>query len=188
MASTGGNPTHGRLTSIGYTCYKIANRVARRVEPIETRLAAGILIASPNRTVAPLAGLEASVALPPSDCQIPISRRVPGKHMARAQGRVADICGRLLDAFTSAVPLHPGSTKVRKRPSEKEIALATESGLKKFYEAARAEREQHRLGVIARARVAFILQQRLLAAGYPAPLVKQVLFAMLLSAFVGGRR
>ena len=50
-----------------------------------------------------------------------------------------------------------------------------------------AEREKHRLGVIARARVAFGLQQRLLAAGYPPALVKQVLFAMLVSAFVGKR-
>ena len=65
--------------------------------------------------------------------------------------------------------------------------LATESGLKKFYEAARVEREQHRLGVIGRARVAFALQQRLLAAGYPPAIVKQVLFAMLISAFVGGK-
>lgn len=108
--------------------------------------------------------------------------------MGRPQGRIQDICGRLLDAFTNAVPLHPEGAKGRKRPSEKEIALATESGLTKFFEAARAEREQHRLGVIGRARVAFALQQRLLAAGYPAPLVKQVLFAMLVSAFVGGRR
>lgn len=108
--------------------------------------------------------------------------------MGKTQGRIPDICSRLLDAFTNAVPLHPEGTKARKRPSEKEIALATESGLKKFYAAARAEREQHRLGVIGRARVAFALQQRLLAAGYPAPLVKQVLFAMLVSAFVGGRR
>ena len=108
--------------------------------------------------------------------------------MGNAQGRIPDICDRLAEAFRSAVPLRPEGIKGRKKPSEKEIMLATESGLKKFYEAARAEREQHRLGVIGRARVAFALQQRLLAAGYPAPLVKQVLFAMLVSAFVGGTR
>jgi len=108
--------------------------------------------------------------------------------MGKAQGRIADICDRLSAAFCSAVPLHPESGKGRKRPSEKEIALATESSLKKFYEAARAERERHRLGVIGRARVAFHLQQRLLAAGYPPPVVKQVLFAMLVSAFVGGKQ
>lgn len=107
--------------------------------------------------------------------------------MGKPQGRIPDICERLFDAFCSAVPLHPQDVRGRKRPSEKEIALATESGLKKFYEAARAERERHRLGVLGRGRVAFHLQQRLLAAGYPPTLVKQVLFAMLVSAFVGGK-
>lgn len=108
--------------------------------------------------------------------------------MAKAQGRIADICDRLSDTFRSAVPLHMEGGKGRKRPSEKEIALATESGLKKFYQAARAERQQHRLGIIGRARVAFRLQQQLLAAGYPSPVVKQVLFAMLVSAFVGDKQ
>lgn len=108
--------------------------------------------------------------------------------MAKAQGRIQEICERLLAAFRNAVPLHPEGGKGQKRPSEKEIALATESGLKRFYEAARAEREQHRLGIIGRARVAFGLQQRLLDSGYPPALVKQVLFAMLVSAFVGKKQ
>ena len=108
--------------------------------------------------------------------------------MGKSQGRIADICERLLAAFTAAVPLYAEGVRGRKRPSEKEIESAIESGLKNFYEAARAERERHRLGVIGRARVAFHLQQRLLAAGYPSVLVKQVLFAMLVSAFVGGKR
>ena len=108
--------------------------------------------------------------------------------MVQVQGRISEICDRLLDAFTDAVPLHPEAVKGLKRPSEKEIALATESGLKQFYEAARAERERHRLGLIGRARVAFHLQQRLLDAGYPTPIVKQVLFAMLVSAFIGNKR
>ena len=108
--------------------------------------------------------------------------------MGKAQGRIADVCERLLAAFTVAVPLYAEGVRGRKRPSEKEIESATEAGLKKFYEAARTERERHRLGVIGRARVAFHLQQRLLAAGYPPVLVKQVLFAMLVSAFVGGKR
>ena len=85
------------------------------------------------------------------------------------------------------MPLNAERGKGRKQPSQKEIMLATESGLKKFYEAARVERERHRLGIIVRARVAFALQQRLLTAGYPPAMVKQVLFAMLVSAFVGGK-
>jgi hypothetical protein len=108
--------------------------------------------------------------------------------MDNSQGRTADICERLLATFTDAVPLYAKGIAGRGRPSEKEMHAATESGLKRFYEAAREERERHRLGVIGRARVAYHLQQRLLAAGYPPPLVKQVLFAMLISAFVGGKR
>ena len=107
--------------------------------------------------------------------------------MVKAGGRIADVCDKLSDAFRAAVPLHPVGSKGKKRPTDKEIASATELGLEKFYEAARQERKRHRLGIVARARVAFLLQQRLLAAGYPAPLVKQVLFAMLISAFVGGK-
>ena len=77
--------------------------------------------------------------------------------------------------------------KSRRKPSEREIEATSAAALKKFYAAADAARRSHRLGLIGRARVAFDLQQRLLAAGYPAPLVKQVLFALLSSAFVGGK-
>ena len=105
--------------------------------------------------------------------------------MADVQGRIEAICGRLTEVFLRAVPRQQEITKGRKRLSEKELAIAVESGLKQFYEAARAEREKYHLGVIARARVAFGLQQRLLDSGYPSALVKQVLFAMLVSAFVG---
>jgi hypothetical protein len=108
--------------------------------------------------------------------------------MAKAQGTIQDICERLTDVFRQAVPRQQDADKGRKRLSEKEIASTIESGLKRFYEAARIEREQNRLGVINRARVAFGLQQRLLDAGYPPALVKQVLFAMLVSAFVGKKQ
>lgn len=107
--------------------------------------------------------------------------------MAKVRGRIDEICDRLIEIFVREVPLQPAIAKGKKRLSENEIAAVVDSGLKRFYGAARAEREKHRLGVIARARVAFGLQQRLLAAGYPPALVKQVLFAMLVSAFVGKR-
>jgi len=107
--------------------------------------------------------------------------------MAKVQGRIQDICERLVEAFRNAVPRQPETAHGRKRLSQKDIAPAVESGLKRFYEAARAEREQHRLGVIGRARVALGLQRRLLDAGYPPALVKQVVFAMLVSAFVGNK-
>ena len=109
-------------------------------------------------------------------------------YVSKVQGQIPDICDRLSAAFTRAVPLHPQSAKGRKRVSEKEIASATESGLKHFYAMARIERERHRLGIIGKARVAFRLQQDLLAKGYAPALVKQVLFAMLVSAFVGEKQ
>ena len=107
--------------------------------------------------------------------------------MLKIQGQIGEDCDRLFEGFVREVPLQQPTIKGKKRLSENEIAAAVDSGLKRFYGAARAEREKHRLGVIARARVAFGLQQRLLAAGYPPALVKQVLFAMLVSAFVGKR-
>ena len=105
-----------------------------------------------------------------------------------ANGRIQEVCERLATFFIQVVPLRQEVVKGRKRPSASEIASGVESGLLRFYDAARAEREQQRLGVLGRARVAFGLQQRLLDAGYPPALVKQVLFAMLMSAFVGKMR
>lgn len=108
--------------------------------------------------------------------------------MAKTHGQIPDICNRLGEVFQQSVPLYPGSFNGRKRPSEKEIRVTSERALQQFFEAAREERLQHGLGVIGRARVAFGLQQRLIKAGYPLPLVKQVLFAMLSSAFVGDKK
>ena len=107
--------------------------------------------------------------------------------MAKSQGKISDICDRLDEAFRRLVPLQAEVLKGRKKPSEKEIKASSERALQQFLEAARAERMQHGLGAISRARVAFSLQQRLLKAGYPSPLVKQVLFSMLTSAFVGDK-
>ena len=106
--------------------------------------------------------------------------------MAKNQGRVQDISEQLCQEFLRVVPLQP--VRRGKPLSGGEIKMASAAALKKFYVAAHSERLRHRLGVIGRARVAFGLQQRLLKAGYPSPLVKQVLFAMLTSAFVGDRQ
>lgn len=108
--------------------------------------------------------------------------------MAKTQGKIPDICNRLDQAFQRLVPLHPHAVKGSKRPTEKEIKATSERSLQQFYAAAREERLQHGLGAIGRARVAFGLQQRLMKAGYPPPLVKQVLFAMLTAAFVGDKK
>ena len=107
--------------------------------------------------------------------------------MKKTPGSVPAISERLCAEFQRVVPLHPDKPSRNKRPSDNEIKSASEAALDRFYELARQERQNHRLGVIGRARVAFSLQQRLLAAGYPAPLVKQVLFAMLMLVFVGDK-
>lgn len=108
--------------------------------------------------------------------------------MAKTQERIPDICDRLSAVFQRLVPLHPDPLKGRKRPTEKELKTTSDRALQQFLEAAREVRAQQDLGVIGRARVAFGLQQRLMKAGYPPPLVKQVLFAMLTSAFVGDKK
>lgn len=105
--------------------------------------------------------------------------------MGKTQGLIQEISEKLCEEFQRAVPLHPGKPKRGKKLSDSDVKASTEAALQKFYETARNERQRHRLGVIGRARVAFGLQQRLLQAGYPAPIVKQVLFAMLASVFVG---
>lgn len=107
--------------------------------------------------------------------------------MKDEQGTIAAICDRLSQVFNRDVP-HGPMPPGRKRKSVKDLSASVSAGLVKFYEAARCEREKYRLGIVGRARVAFGLQQRLLEAGHPPVLVKQVLFAMLLSAFAGNRK
>ncbi|WP_136418115.1 hypothetical protein [Herbaspirillum sp. ST 5-3] len=108
--------------------------------------------------------------------------------MVKVPGRIDEICDKLSEEFRRSVPLQTDRGKRGKRLSESEIKASSELALKKFYETAYQERQSHGLGVIGRARVAFGLQQRLLQAGYPPPLVKQVLFALLATVFVGGKR
>jgi hypothetical protein len=100
--------------------------------------------------------------------------------MVKPLGKFQAICAGLFEEFQKIIP--PVRAEKQRLLSEKEVQI----GLRRFYAAAKDERRKYRLGVIGRARVAFGLQQRLLNAGYPPQLVKQVLFAMLSSAFVGG--
>lgn len=108
--------------------------------------------------------------------------------MSKKLGKIDQICDKLSEEFQRAVPIRSDRFKRGKRLSESEIKSSSEAALKKFYETAYQERQRHGLGVIGRARVAFGLQQRLLQAGYPTPLVKKILFAMLATVFVGGKR
>lgn len=93
----------------------------------------------------------------------------------------------LFSEFQRFLPLDAAPSKKRRR-SPQDLTKATEKGLASFYQTAKEERLRRRLGVISRARVALGLQKRLLAAGYPPPLVKQVVFSLIVSAFVGGAK
>jgi ABC-type uncharacterized transport system YnjBCD ATPase subunit len=68
-----------------------------------------------------------------------------------------------------------------KPATEKAVAEA----LERFVAETKVERARRRLGIIGRARLALHLQKRLMAAGYPAQLVRQVVFSLLVSALVG---
>ncbi len=57
--------------------------------------------------------------------------------------------------------------------------------LEKFNAQARDVRTQYHLGLLGRAIVAYRLQPRLLAVGYSPDVVRQILFSMVLHAFVG---
>lgn len=59
------------------------------------------------------------------------------------------------------------------------------ASLGRFYAQAKEMRIEHRLGIISRARVVLTLQREMSAAGYPANLTRQVLFSLIISAFVG---
>lgn len=62
---------------------------------------------------------------------------------------------------------------------------AVQAAMEKFYEEVRQERQRRKFGFLARARLAFILQRKLLEAGYAPELVRQVLFSVLVIALVG---
>ena len=91
--------------------------------------------------------------------------------------RYTDATDKLESAFVGVLP----SGKRRKPPTQAEWTTA----LERFNAEARLIRNQFHLGMIGRAVVAYRLQQRLMASGYPADVVRQLLFSMVLSAFVG---
>jgi len=108
--------------------------------------------------------------------------------MFKSARSVNNVSEQLAETFKRLVPLQPVRPKGDSARAAEAAAGTSTDSLTSFYESARAERARLGLGVFGLARVAFGVQQRLLAAGYPPPLVKQVLFAMLASAFVGKQR
>lgn len=91
--------------------------------------------------------------------------------------RYSEAIQALESAFLAVIP----KPKKNKPPSKAEWALA----LEKFNAQARDIRIQYRLGLIGRAVVAYRLQPRLLATGCAPDVVRQILFSMVLHAFVG---
>jgi len=95
---------------------------------------------------------------------------------------VKSVSDLLFDEFRKIVPppVGPGSVKARKfRPQDVAAALG------RFNDQARQLRKQYRLGVVARARVVLALQREMSAAGYATDLTRQVLFSLIVSAFIG---
>jgi hypothetical protein len=80
----------------------------------------------------------------------------------------------LEEAFLRAAPANK-----KKRPSETEWTLA----LKKFHAEASEIRRRYSLGFLARARASYLLQQRLIAAGFQADTVRKVVFSLVLNSF-----
>ena len=90
--------------------------------------------------------------------------------------KAAQVAIELEEAFFRSVPV--GKSK---RMSEAEWA----SSLVRFHAAAKEIRKRHALGVIGRARSAFLLQQRLMTAGFPADVVRKLVFTLVLNSFSG---
>ncbi len=92
----------------------------------------------------------------------------------------AEIASKLNEVFRQILPPPSQQRSMRKRGKLPDVPKA----MKLFYEEALIMRERHRLGVYGRARVAFELQKQLLTEGYPADLCRQVLFSLIVSAFI----
>lgn len=93
------------------------------------------------------------------------------------------VAQRLFEVFRRTVP-----TPAERLARQGRRARSTEDfspSLGRFYEQAKELRKEYRLGILARARVAYTLQRDMIAAGYPAGMTRQVLFSMIVLAFVG---
>ena len=94
---------------------------------------------------------------------------------------IEEISQQLFSVFKDCIP-PPSQWKKQSRRIDPEEANRS---LGRFYDKARELRKIHRPGILARVRIVLALQQQLLAESYPADMVRQVLFSLILSAFVG---
>lgn len=91
-------------------------------------------------------------------------------------GKAAQAAAELEDAFFRSIPAN-----ARRRLSEEEWTKS----LGKFHEGAREIRKRNALGIFGRAHAAYLLQQRLIAAGLSGDIVRKVVFALIMSSFSG---
>ncbi|MEW5862131.1 MAG: hypothetical protein AB1773_00850 [Pseudomonadota bacterium] len=94
--------------------------------------------------------------------------------MSRIERAAQELAGAFENLFRA---------RAGRQPNRQRAAALAEERIEEFLRAARVARREYRLGLIGRARVAHRLQQVLLQKGYPAPMVRQVLFAMLVDSF-----
>jgi len=92
--------------------------------------------------------------------------------------KVAEATAALEQAFLRSMPENR-----KKQLSEVEWTRS----LKKFYDEAAKIRLRFSLGFVARARVAYRLQQQLIAAGFQADAVRKVVFSLILNSFTGSK-
>jgi hypothetical protein len=95
-----------------------------------------------------------------------------------ALSKASEAAIALEEAFIRAVPANK-----KKRLSETEWTHS----LKKFHVDASEIRRRYSLGFVARARTAYLLQQRLIAAEFPADAVRKVVFSLVLNSFSGNK-
>ncbi|MDP2794195.1 MAG: hypothetical protein Q8O25_08980 [Sulfurisoma sp.] len=98
-----------------------------------------------------------------------------------------EVADHLFEAFCKTLPPNSAAMREYKRKSADDQREMVRKRLDAFFATAREEQERRRLGVIGRARVAYALQKRMLEAGYPRHLTKQILLALVMSAFVRAR-
>lgn len=92
--------------------------------------------------------------------------------------KAAEAALALEEAFLRIVPMQK-----KRRLSEKEWL----NSLNTFNQEAREIRCRFSLGVFARAGAAYLLQQRLIAAGVPSDAVRKLVFSLVLNSFTGGK-
>ena len=90
--------------------------------------------------------------------------------------KVTEATDALEKAFLNSAP-----TNKKKRLSEEAWA----NSLIKFHGEASEIRQRFSLGLLGRARAAYLLQNRLMALGFQADVVRKVVFSLILNSFTG---